>query len=142
MDHKSGDADCVPSSPGTMLKPSLFSLHCFPSCLACSEHGTFWGTVASVPLEQGSAQQGSDPSWTPPMLPTWEPHRGNRPAALTQHHPVLTLRWLYRLLFSWQHPRPALLHAHVPAASPACLTPSVPLLHPDHLNNLPTTWNN
>lgn len=43
---------------------------------------------------------------------------------------------------NWQHPRPALLHAHVPAASPACLTPSVPLLHPDHLNNLPTTWNN
>lgn len=44
--------------------------HCFPSCLAYSEHRTFWGLLASVPLGQGSAQQGSDTSWTPSMLYT------------------------------------------------------------------------
>lgn len=117
--------------------------HCFLSCRACSEHRTFWGTLASVPLGQGSAQQGSDPSWTPSMLHPWEPHTGTRPAALTQNHPVPALDGCTGCSScNQQHHRSDFLHAQAPAALSPCLTPSVFLLHPGYLNNLPTTWNN
>lgn len=130
-----------PALPAPCLNHLCSLCHRFPSCLACSEHGTIWGTVASVPLGQGSAQQGSIPSWTPSMPPTREPHWGKRPAALTPcTFPEMALQTA--LPCNQKHHRPAFLHAQVPAALPACLTPSVSLLHPNYLNNFPTTWNN
>lgn len=113
--------------------------HCFPSRLACSERATFWDTVASVPLGQGS-----DPSWTPSMLPSMGARQRGQ-GSCTQTAPPWTypeMALQIALPCNQQLHRPALFHAHAPAASSACLTPSVFLLHPSYLSNLPPTWNN
>lgn len=84
--------------------------HCFPSCLACSEHRTFWGMLASVPLGQGS-----DPSWTPSMLRTMGAPQGEQ-ASCTHTAPPCTYPGmaLQIALPCNQHHRPAFLHAQLP----------------------------
>lgn len=83
-----GDGDSSRPSGALCLSHVCSLCHCFSSCLACSEHGTFQDTLFSLHLLLDRAQhnRAQIPAWYLLCCVPWVSHKGNISAMSTQDH--------------------------------------------------------